>query len=156
MPTQSFKLVTPRNVHTGVRAASKKALLQQLASLAAPSVGASQQRIMEVLLERERLGSTGLGGGVAVPHARLAEVKAVQGMFAKLDPPLDFDAIDRQPVDLVFMLLAPEDAGADHLKALAQISRMFRDRKLVDKLRGTNNSDALYALLSGVGHSEAA
>ena len=111
---------------------------------------------MEVLLERERLGSTGLGSGVAVPHARLPELNGVQGLFAKLDPPIDFDAIDRQPVDLVFMLLAPEDAGADHLKALAQISRMFRDRRLVDKLRGTNNSDALYALLSGVGHSEAA
>jgi len=151
-----FDLVTPRTVHTGVRAGSKKALLQQLAALAAPVVGGSEARIMEVLLERERLGSTGLGGGVAIPHARLAELKTVQGLFAKLDPPIDFDAIDRQPVDLVFMLLAPEDAGADHLKALAQISRMFRDRRLVDKLRGTNNSDALYALLSGVGHSEAA
>lgn len=151
-----FDLVTPRTVHTGLRAASKKALLQQLAALAGPVVGVPEARIMEVLLERERLGSTGLGSGVAVPHARLPELKSVQGLFAKIDPPIDFDAIDRQPVDLVFMLLAPEDAGADHLKALAQISRMFRDRRLVDKLRGTNNSDALYALLSGVGHSEAA
>lgn len=151
-----FDLVTPRTVHTGLRAASKKALLQQLAALAGPVVGVPEARIMEVLLERERLGSTGLGSGVAVPHARLPELKSVQGLFAKIDPPIDFDAIDRQPVDLVFMLLAPEDAGADHLKALAQISRMFRDRRLVDKLRGTNNSDALYVLLSGVGHSEAA
>ena len=151
-----FELVTPRTVRTGIRAASKKALLQQLAAIAAPVAGVDEQRILEVLQERERLGSTGLGGGVAVPHARLPVLKSVLGVFAKLDPPLDFEAIDRQPVDLVFMLLAPEDAGADHLKALAQISRMFRDRRLVDKLRGTNNSDALYALLSGVGHSEAA
>ena len=151
-----FELVTPRTVRTGIRAASKKALLQQLAAIAAPVAGVDEQRILEVLQERERLGSTGLGGGIAVPHARLPGLKSVQGVFAKLDPPLDFESIDRQPVDLVFMLLAPEDAGADHLKALAQISRMFRDRRLVDKLRGTNNSDALYALLSGVGHSEAA
>lgn len=151
-----FELLTPRTVRIGLRAPSKKSLLQQLAAIAAPVVGIAESRIAEVLVERERLGSTGLGGGVAIPHARLPQLGAVSGVFARLDPPVDFDALDRQPVDLVFMLLAPEDAGADHLKALAQVSRLFRDRALVEKLRGTNNADAIYALLSGVGHSEAA
>ena len=151
-----FELLTPGTVKTGLRAASKKALLQQLAAIAAPLVGVAESRIAEVLGERERLGSTGLGGGIAIPHARLPDLKSVSGVFAKLHPPVDFDAIDRQPVDMVFMLLAPEDAGADHLKALAQVSRLFRDRLLVEKLRGTNNADAIYALLSGVAHSEAA
>jgi len=149
-------LLSPRAVRTGLRAGTKKALLQQLAAVAAPTVGVPESRIAEVLIERERLGSTGLGGGIAVPHARLPELNAVRGVFVKLDPAVDFDAIDRQPVDLVFMLLAPENAGADHLKALAEVSRLFRDRLLVEKLRGANNADAVYALLSGIGHSEAA
>lgn len=149
-------LLTPLTVKTGLHVTSKKALMQQLAAIASPVAGISETRIAESLLERERLGSTGLGGGIAIPHARLPEARHVLGVFAKLDPAVDFDAIDRQPVDLVFMLLAPEDAGADHLKALAQVSRMFRDRPLVDKLRGTTNADAIYALLSGIGHSEAA
>lgn len=151
-----FDLLTPRTVKTGLRAPSKKALLQQLAALAAPGVGVPESRIAEVLMERERLGSTGLGGGIAVPHARLPGLKSVTGVFAKIDPPIDYESIDRQPVDLVFMLLAPEDAGADHLKALAHVSRLFRNRPLVEKLRGASNADAIYALLSGVGHSEAA
>lgn len=151
-----FELLTPRAVRTGLRATSKKALLQQLAGIAAPLVGVAESRIAEALLERERLGSTGLGGGIAIPHARLPEIRAVSGIFAKVEPPIDFDAIDRQPVDLLFVLLAPEDAGADHLKALAQVSRLFRDRALVEKLRGTSNPDAIYALLSGVGQSAAA
>ena len=152
----AIELLTPRSVKTGLRAASKKALLMQLAALAAPIVSVSETRLAEALIERERVGSTGLGGGIAIPHARLPEVKAVCGLFAKLDPPLDFDAVDRIPVDLVFVLFAPEDAGADHLKALAQVSRLFRDRALVDKLRATSNPDAIYALLSGFGQSVAA
>jgi PTS system nitrogen regulatory IIA component len=151
-----FELLTPKTVKTGLKASSKKALLQQLAAIAAPAVGLTESRIYEVLVERERLGSTGLGGGIAVPHARLPELSAVHGVFVRVSPPVDFDSIDRQPVDLVFMLLAPENAGADHLKALAQVSRLFRDKPLVEKLRGTNNADAVYALLSGVGHSQAA
>jgi nitrogen PTS system EIIA component len=151
-----FTLLSPRAVRTGVRAASKKLLLQQLAAMAGELYGIAAPRVTEALLERERLGSTGLGGGIAVPHARLPGLGAVCGLFVKLEPPVDFDALDRQPVDLVFTLLAPANAGADHLKALAQVSRLFRDRPLVEKLRGTSSPDAIYALLSGVGQSLAA
>jgi PTS system nitrogen regulatory IIA component len=151
-----FDLLTPSTVRANLKANSKKTVLQQLAAVASPDVGVDERRITEVLMARERLGTTGLGGGVAIPHARLPELKRVSGVFARLDPPVDFDALDRQPVDLVFMLLAPEDAGADHLKALAKVSRLFRDRPLLEKLRGTNNADAIFALLSGVGHSQAA
>lgn len=151
-----FELITPRAVKTDLRAPSKKALLQQLAAIGSVLFSLPESRIFEVLVERERLGTTGLGGGIALPHARLPEARKVCGVFVKLATPLDFGALDRQPVDMAFMLLSPEDAGADHLKALAQVSRLFRDRTLVEKLRGTNNVDAVYALLSGVGHSEAA
>jgi PTS system nitrogen regulatory IIA component len=151
-----YDILDPRAVRADVKATSKKALLQQLATIAAPLVGVAESRIAEALIERERLGSTGLGGGIAIPHARLPEIDRVRGFFVKVDPAVDFDAIDRQPVDMLFMLLAPEDAGADHLKALAQVSRQFRDRGLVERLRGTSNTDAIYALLSGVGQSQAA
>jgi PTS system nitrogen regulatory IIA component len=151
-----YDILDPRAVRADIKATSKKALLQQLATVAAPLVGVAESRVAEALIERERLGSTGLGGGIAIPHARLPEIDRVRGFFAKVDPAVDFDAIDRQPVDMLFMLLAPEDAGADHLKALAQVSRQFRDRGLVERLRGTSNTDAIYALLSGVGQSQAA
>ncbi len=128
----------------------------QLAGIAAEEISVPVSRISEVLIERERLGSTGLGGGVAIPHGRLSELKAVHGVFARLTPPLDFDAIDRHPVDLVFVLLSPEDAGADHLKALAKVSRLFRNQTLVEKLRGTSDAEAIYAILNDVGVSQAA
>ena len=99
------------------------------------------------LLERERLGSTGIGGGIAIPHGRMATITQPCGLFARLAQPVDFDSIDERPVDIVFLLVAPEGAGADHLKALARVSRLLRDRALVDKLRATESADALYALL---------
>jgi PTS system nitrogen regulatory IIA component len=109
-----------------------------------------------VLLERERLGTTGVGNGIAIPHGKLAGLKQLFGMFARLEQPVDFDAIDEQPVDLIFLLLAPEAAGADHLKALARVSRLLRDRSVCEKLRGANQADAIYALLTESPASHAA
>jgi nitrogen PTS system EIIA component len=106
--------------------------------------------ITHALTERERLGSTGFGKGVAIPHGKVEGLSRVFGYFARLAQPIDFHAVDGMPVDLVFLLLSPPDAGADHLKALAQVSRMLRDRHTVDKLRGARSKDAIYALLAGV------
>jgi len=108
------------------------------------------------LLERERLGSTGVGNGIAIPHGKIAGLDRLYGLFARADQPIDFDAIDEQPVDLIFLLLAPEGAGADHLKALARVSRLLRDRVTCEKLRGSDNADALYALLTHSAASHAA
>jgi nitrogen PTS system EIIA component len=112
--------------------------------------------VFETLLERERLGSTGIGSGTAVPHGRIADLPRIQGFFARLEKPVDFEAIDDRPVDLVFVLLTPDAAGADHLKALARISRLMRDRGFCEKLRGTDRADALYALLTDRAASHAA
>src|SRR5204862_6589939 len=110
--------------------------------------GAPERTIYGVLIERERLGTTGIGMGVAIPHGRLPGLARLCGVFARLDRPIPFEAIDDQPVDLIFLLLAPEAAGSDHLKALALVSRLLRDRTVCEKLRGTNNADALFALLT--------
>lgn len=131
-----------------MKASGKKALLAELASRGASLVGIDERRLFDRLLERERLGSTGIGGGIAIPHARLSSVAQPRGLFARLGHPVDFDAIDDRPVDLVFLLVAPEGAGADHLKALARVSRLLRDRGLVEKLRATESAEALYALLT--------
>jgi nitrogen PTS system EIIA component len=130
-----------------VKASAKKALLAELAAKAAQLYKLDERRLFDRLLERERLGSTGIGGGIAIPHGRMAGLAKPVGVFARLAHPVDFDSIDERPVDTVFLLLAPEGAGADHLKALARVSRLLRDRGLVDKLRATESADALYALL---------
>ncbi len=140
-------LLQPEAVISGLKAGNKKALLQELARHAATITGVSDKRIFETLLERERLGTTGVGNGIAIPHGKLADFKRLYGLFARLEKPIDFDAIDEQPVDLVFLLLAPEGAGADHLKALARVSRLLRDRKVCEKLRGAETADGLYMLL---------
>ncbi|SJZ92002.1 PTS IIA-like nitrogen-regulatory protein PtsN [Enhydrobacter aerosaccus] len=137
----------PDAVLACVKASGKKALLAELASRAASLYKLDERRLFDRLLERERLGSTGIGGGIAVPHARMAGLTTPVGLFARLGQPVDFDAIDERPVDIMFLLVAPEGAGADHLKALARVSRLLRDRALVDKLRATDSADALYALL---------
>lgn len=137
----------PEAVLASVKATGKKAVLAELASRAASLYGVDERRLFDRLLERERLGSTGIGGGIAIPHARLGTVVQPRGMFARLAQPVDFDAIDERPVDVVFLLVAPEGAGADHLKALARVSRLLRDRSLVEKLRATEGTEALYALL---------
>ena len=140
-------LITPRSVVAQLRATNKKQALQELAKRAAVLTGIQERTIYDVLIERERLGSTGIGMGIGIPHGRLPGLDALCGVFARLDRPVPFDAIDDQPVDLIFLLLAPEGAGADHLKALARVSRLLRDRSVCEKLRGTDNADALYALL---------
>jgi PTS system nitrogen regulatory IIA component len=149
-------LIRPEAVVPNLRATSKKQALQELAKRAANRTGLPERRIFEVLIERERLGTTGVGNGVAIPHGKLPELQRLTALFAKLENPVDFDAIDEQPVDLICVLLAPEGAGADHLKALARISRVLRDRGICDKLRGTESADAMYAILTQATASRAA
>ena len=149
-------LITPPRVLASLRAATKKQALQELAKRAGSDTGLHERAIFDALLERERLGTTGLGMGTAIPHAKLPGLNRLYGVFARLDRPIDFAAIDDVPVDLVFMLLAPEAAGADHLKALARVSRLMRDRATCEKLRGTDSADALYALLTDRAASHAA
>ena len=149
-------LLSPEAVIPKLHATSKKQALQELARHAAALAGLHERTIFDVLLERERLGTTGVGNGIAIPHDKLAGIARLYGLFARLETPIDFDAIDEQPVDLIFMLLAPENAGADHLKALARVSRLLRDRSTCDKLRGSDKADALYALLTETATSNAA
>ena len=140
-------ILSPDAVLPHMKSTSKKQALQELAKRASATTGVDERRIFDVLLERERLGSTGVGLGIAIPHARLSEIDKLFGMFARLEAPIDFDAVDDQPVDLIFLLLAPESAGADHLKALARVSRLLRDKASCAKLRGANNADALFSVL---------
>lgn len=140
-------------VIANLRATSKKQLLQELSKAAAEAFALESRQVFETLLERERLGSTGVGSGLAIPHGKMAPLEGLHGLFARLEKPVEFDAIDDQPVDLVFLLLAPEGAGADHLKALARVSRILRDRAFCEKLRGSDNPDAIYALLVEAGNT---
>lgn len=150
------KLITPASVIANLRASSKKQALQELAKRAAETTGQHERTIFDVLLERERLGTTGVGNGIAIPHGKLQGLDRLYGLFARLETPIDFDAIDEQPVDLIFLLLAPETAGADHLKALARVSRLLRDRTVCEKLRGADRAEALYAVLTQPSASHAA
>lgn len=149
-------LLIPRGVIAQLRVSNKKAALQEIARRAATLTGIAERRIYDVLGERERLGSTGIGRGIAIPHGKLTELSRLYGFFARLERPIPFDAIDDQPVDLVFALLAPAEAGAEHLRALARVSRLLRDSTICLKLRGTDNADALYALLTDRTESHAA
>jgi nitrogen PTS system EIIA component len=149
-------LLTPDGVVANSRASSKKQILQDLARKAAELTGADERAIFDVVLERERLGSTGVGNGIAIPHGKLPGLKRLFAVFARLEKPVDFEAIDEQPVDLVFLLLAPEGAGADHLKALARVSRLLRDKRMCDKLRGSDKAEAIYALIAEHAASHAA
>ena len=141
-------LITPRGVVAQLRAANKKQALQDLAKRASVVTGIQERTIYDVLIERERLGTTGIGMGIGIPHGRLPGLTKLYGLFARLERAIPFEAIDEQPVDLLFLLLAPEAAGANHLKALALVSRLLRDRTVCEKLRGTDSADALYALLT--------
>jgi PTS system nitrogen regulatory IIA component len=143
-------------VIANLRVTSKKQALQELAKKAADLTGQPERALFEVLMERERLGTTGVGHGIGIPHGKLPELERLYGLFARLETPIDFDAIDDHPVDLIFVLLAPETAGADHLKALARVSRLFRDRAVCEKLRGTDSAEAIYALLTQSQASHAA
>ena len=135
-------------VFSDVKAASKKQLLQELANFASKFTNLDSRQIFEALLQREKLGSTGLGRGIAIPHVKFPQLDRVYGLFARLAKPINYDSVDGEPVDLVFLLLAPENAGADHLKALARLSRLLRDKTIVQKLRGTENKNGLYAVLT--------
>jgi PTS system nitrogen regulatory IIA component len=141
-------LLSPQAVQAALVAPNKKSLFQQLAVVAARFVDADPKVIVERLTDRERLGSTGFGGGVAIPHGKIEGLDRVVGIFARLAAPIDFAAIDDLPVDIVFLLLSPVDAGVEHLKALARVSRRLRDRGFVAKLRGAGSNDALYALFA--------
>jgi PTS system nitrogen regulatory IIA component len=141
-------LLAPEAVLSSVKAQGKKQLLQEMAERVAPICGVPERRIFETLIERERLGSTGMGQGIAIPHGRLAGLNKIVGMFARLETPIAYDAVDNQPVDLVFLLLAPEGAGADHLKALARVSRLLRNQQTCEKLRAAKDPEVLYALLT--------
>lgn len=145
---QITDFIASETVIPSLKVASKKQLLQELSALAGKIVGLDSRQIFETLLQREKLGSTGLGNGVAIPHGKFPQLNKVHGVFARLREPVEYDAIDSEPVDLVFLLLAPESAGADHLKALARISRLLRDKPLVDKLRGTDDRAGLFAMLT--------
>jgi len=141
-------LISPESVVPHLRATSKKLALQELARRAAEIAGLTERAVFDVLLERERLGTTGVGNGIAIPHGKLPNLDRLYGLFARLEKPINFDSIDEQPVDLIFLLLAPESAGADHLKALARVSRLLRDKAVCEKLRGTDSAEGLYALLT--------
>src|SRR5436190_18297553 len=139
-------IITPRSVVAQLRAGNKRHALQELARRAAAMSGQNERAIYDVLIERERLGSTGIGMGVGIPHGKLPGLTRLYGIFARLERPIPFEAIDDQPVDLMFVLLAPPDAAGEHLRTLARVSRLLRDRNICEKLRGTDNADALYAM----------
>ena len=141
-------LVAPEAIVPSLRASSKKQALLELAARAAAICGRNEREILEVLMQRERLGSTGIGSGIAIPHGKLAKLDRLYGVFARLERPIDFESLDGQPVDLMFLLLAPEAAGADHLKALARIARLLRDPEIARKLRESRDAEALYAVLT--------
>ena len=137
----------PDAVHFRLKATSKKHLLQRLSETLATAAGIEASDVYDRLFEREKLGSTGLGGGIAIPHARFKDLNKVYTVFVTLDEPVDFEAIDEKPVDLVFALLAPQDAGADHLQALAAASRLLRSKEFCARVRGASSEDAVTALL---------
>ena len=150
------ELISAQSVIPNLRASSKKQALQDLARRAADITGLHERSIFDVLMERERLGTTGVGNGIAIPHGKMANLDRLYGLFARLEHSVDFQSIDEQPVDLIFLLLAPESAGADHLKALARVSRLLRDGSVCEKLRGTDDAEALFALLTGSMENRAA
>ena len=141
-------IVAPNAIIPVLRAPSKKQALQELAAKAASLSGQNERLIFEIVMQREKLGSTGVGSGIAIPHGKLARLNRLFGLFARLERPVDFEALDGQPVDLIFLLLAPEGAGADHLKALARIARLLRDSDVTRKLRDSRDAEAIYAVLA--------
>jgi PTS system nitrogen regulatory IIA component len=141
-------LVAPNAIIPALKVNGKKQTLQELAAKAADLSGQSERTIFEILMQREKLGSTGVGNGIAIPHGKLEKLNKLFGLFARLDRPIDFEALDGQPVDLIFLLLAPKDAGADHLKALAQVARLLREPDVARKLRDSHDAEAIYAVLA--------
>ena len=150
------EIISPVSVLANLKPSSKKQVLQELAEVGARETGIECHTIFETLLEREKLGSTGVGNGVALPHARLAAASRVCGTFVLLEKPVDFGAADRQPVDIVFSLFAPENAGVEHLKALALVSRTLRDNGICSKLRANTDPGTLYTILTEAYRTQAA
>ncbi|MCG6121634.1 MAG: PTS IIA-like nitrogen regulatory protein PtsN [Microvirga sp.] len=140
-------ILSPEAVVPALRAPGKKQALQEIAAYAARLAGLDAQEVFETLLQRERLGSTGIGDGIAIPHGKLAKTDRLFGLVARLERPIDFEAIDGMPVDILFLLLAPETAGADHLKALSRIARVLRQPGVLERLRAAHDAAAIYALL---------
>ncbi len=149
-------LLTPDGIIASLKATNKKDALQELAAIAAAKTGLDAREIFDTLLQRERLGSTGLGRGIAIPHIKLNALREIVCLFARLDVPIEYESHDGEPVDLVFMLLAPEDASGDHLKALARISRLVREPSILDDLRNASDAAALHSTLTMVAPSHAA
>lgn len=149
-------LLKPEDIFPDLRTSSKRQLLQDLSERAEMRTGVPARQIFDTLLQRERLGSTGVGRGIAIPHGKLPGLKRITGLFARLDKPIEFEALDDEPVDIVFLLLAPEGSGADHLKALARIARVMREPSTVEKLRDTHEAAAIYSLLTATPASNAA
>lgn len=143
-----IELLSPDAVFAPVRCNGKKALLQEISERAAAITGVGDRDLFELLLQRERLGSTGIGDGIAIPHCRVPGLERMVGLLMRMDKPVDFDSLDGQPVDLLFVLLAPDHAGADHLKALARVARLLRDRSVLDRLRTAHDAAALYAIVT--------
>lgn len=141
-------ILTPQTVFQRVKVASKKKLFTEIAGFAAVAAGLDADKVFDALWQREKLASTGVGHGVAIPHARMPKLDKIVGLFVHLDDAIDFEAIDSAPVDLVFVLLTPAEAGADHLKALARISRLMRSAAVCEKLRAANDRSQIYALLT--------
>ncbi len=142
------EIIDARAVLPHLKAQNKKHLLQELSQAMASLVAIDHRIIFETLHTREKLGSTGIGHGIAIPHGKLSSINRVYGLFARLSTPIAYDSVDGEPVDLVFVLLAPDHAGADHLKALARISRLLREKETIAKLRGTDSAEGLYAILT--------
>ena len=144
------------SIKTSLSGGNKRSLLQQLAQVAAQRLGVEASEILASLNEREQLGSTGFGQGVAIPHGKIDSLTRIYGLFARLSEPIDYKAIDGRPVDLIFLLLSPPDAGAEHLKALAAISRITRHAPTLEQMRGARSRDALVAVLLGADERDAA
>ena len=143
-------------IKTSLPGGNKRSLIQQMANFAAQRLGMEPAQILASVTEREQLGSTGFGHGVAIPHGKIEGLGRIYGLFARLSEPLDYKAIDGRPVDLVFLLLSPVDAGAEHLKALAAVSRVTRNSATLEKMRGARSRDALTAVLMGADERDAA
>jgi PTS system nitrogen regulatory IIA component len=141
-------LLTPAAVVSPLRANGKKQALQELSQHAARVTGLSERDLFEALLQRERLGSTGIGDGIAIPHGRMPGIDRLVGLFARAERPIEFDALDGQPVDIIFVLIAPEGAGADHLKALARVARVLRNQAVLEQVRHARDPAAIYAILA--------
>lgn len=140
-------IIHPDSIIANAKSNSKKQLFQEISEIAAAQTGKNSRVLFDLLLQRERLGSTGIGNGVAIPHGKLAGLQGITGVFARLARPVPFEAMDDEPVDLVFAIFAPEGSGADHLKALSRIARVFRNQTVLSQIRKTSDADAIYSLL---------